>query len=87
VAGSPGLDFIVFAIPGAGVRTIALGSEPARALSVTIPIAAGGTPTFAVFVQAFDEIPFDPANRRACVRLKDDQGNTRGETSVAVTTQ
>jgi glucose/arabinose dehydrogenase len=56
--------------------------------SVTTPIAAGSTPTFAVFVGGSDRVPFSPAVNRIFVRLVDAvTGVTRGSTSVAVRTQ
>jgi len=54
---------------------------------VTIPIAAGATPTFAFFVTGADTVPFDPENNRIFVHFKDADGVTRGSTSVAVQTQ
>jgi len=56
--------------------------------SVTTPINAGQTPTFAVFVHGTGTlIPFDPVHNRVIVRFKDAGGVTRGATSVAVRTQ
>ena len=56
------------------------------AASVTTTIAAGATPTFAIFATATGDVPFDPANRRIFVSFTDSGGITRGSTSVAVTT-
>jgi hypothetical protein len=55
--------------------------------SVTTPIAANATPTFAVFGQASGAIAFDPVNNRIFVQFTDPGGKVRGETSVAVETQ
>ena len=63
------------------------GCMAAPAASVTVPIPAGATPTFAVFVAGAGTIPFDPAHNRVSVRLRDAAGVTRGLTSVAVRTQ
>jgi len=54
------------------------------ASTVTTSIAAGATPTFAVFATASDAIPFDPANNRIFVQFTDSTGAVRGSTSVAV---
>jgi hypothetical protein len=55
--------------------------------SVTTQIDANATPTFGIFVQGNDTVPFDPAANRIFVRFKDGSGVTRGSTSVAVRTQ
>jgi len=52
--------------------------------SVTVDIAAGETPTFAVFAQATAPIDFDPATARIFVRFVDGSGNEHGATSVAI---
>jgi hypothetical protein len=57
------------------------------AATVTTTIAAGATPTFAIFVSAVGSVPFDPASSRIFVRFKDGGSTTRGSTSVAVRTQ
>ncbi len=54
--------------------------------SVTVPIAANATPSFAFFVQGSGTVAFDPAVNRAFVRLRDALGNERGSTSVALRT-
>jgi hypothetical protein len=60
----------------------------APAPTVTVQIDSGQTPTFAVFVAANGTgIPFDPAKNRVFVRFKDENGVTRGSTSVAVRTK
>lgn len=58
-------------------------STPSSAGAV-LEIPAGDTPTFAVFVQAVGNIPFDPANNRALVRFFDSDDVLRGGTSVAL---
>ncbi len=55
--------------------------------SVTVAIGANATPTFAVFVQGQDVVPFDPATNRIFVRFKNAGGVILGSTSVAVRTQ
>lgn len=57
-----------------------------RSETVTVSIASGETPTFAVFVRADGNIPFDPTYNRVFVRFRDGLGLTRGATSVAVHT-
>ena len=47
-------------------------------------IGANETPTFSIFVTATDTFAPDFANKRIFVRFKDDGGETRGSTSVAV---
>jgi hypothetical protein len=59
-------------------------SPPAS--SVTTTINNGDTPTFSVFVESTDQIPFLPAENRINVTFKDTGGVTRGSTSVAVRT-
>jgi hypothetical protein len=54
--------------------------------SVTVPINAGATPTFGVFVTETGTITFSPATNRVFVRFKEG-GVTHGSTSVAVRTQ
>jgi hypothetical protein len=56
------------------------------ASTVSVSYAAGGTPTFSVFLQASGIIAFDPANSRVFVRFKDAEGGLHGSTSVAVET-
>jgi Glycosyl hydrolases family 18 len=56
----------------------------APAATVTVDIAAGATPTFAVFASATAAIPFDPAHNRIFVHFTDSTGAVRGATSVAV---
>jgi hypothetical protein len=67
--------------PGTGQCVSAVGP------TVTTPVNAGATPTFAVFVAGHGMIPFDPAVNRVFVRLTDAGGAVRGATSVAVRTQ
>lgn len=59
-------------------------SPPAS--NATTTIGAGATPTFAIFVNGDDFVPFDPANSRIFVRFNDAGDVTRGSTSVAVQT-
>jgi len=59
-----------------------LGSPAA---SVTLEIATGATPTFAIFAAAQGPIPFDPAVNRVVVAFTED-GVSRGSTSVAIRT-
>ena len=54
--------------------------------AVTTTIAAGGTPTFALFVTARGPVALDPASRRIFVRFRDREGIIRGSSSVAVAT-
>jgi len=53
---------------------------------VTTTIESNATPTFGVFVVGEGTVPFDPANNRIIVRFAEGDGDTRGLTSVAVTT-
>jgi CSLREA domain-containing protein len=53
---------------------------------VTTTIESNATPTFGVFVVSEGTVPFDPANNRIFVRFAEEDGDTRGLTSVAVTT-
>jgi Divergent InlB B-repeat domain len=55
--------------------------------SVTTTIAAGATPTFAIFVQGSGTVAFNPAVNRVFVQFQDAANATRGLTSVAVRTQ
>jgi sugar lactone lactonase YvrE len=56
------------------------------AQSLPISIAAGGSPTFSVFVGTSGSIPFAPGATRIFVRFLDSGGVSHGSTSVAVTT-
>ena len=89
-------------VPASRARLLALAlplsvsvcqTEPATgqclaqpAPSVTVPIPAGGTPSFAFFVSASGEVAFDPANNRVFARFLDALGVERGSTSLAVRT-
>jgi hypothetical protein len=53
---------------------------------VQLTIGANQTPTFAVFTFTQSTIANDPANNRVFIRFRDIGGNTRGSSSVAVTT-
>jgi CSLREA domain-containing protein len=55
--------------------------------SVSAQINATATPTFGIFVQGNDNVPFDPVANRIFVRFNDAGVVTRGSTSVAVRTQ
>jgi hypothetical protein len=55
--------------------------------SVTAQIAAGATPTFAVFAAGTGNIGFNPAVNRVFVRFRDEGNAVRGATSVAIRTQ
>ena len=55
--------------------------------AVAVPIGAGATPTFSVFVTGAGIVPFDPEHNRVFVRFADDQAVLRGATSVAVKTR
>jgi len=58
------------------------------AASLTTAIAAGATPTFAVFATARGTIPFDPAANRIFLRFRDSaSGQVVGATSVALRSQ
>jgi hypothetical protein len=67
--------------PGSGQCVSTMGP------TVTVPVNAGTTPTFAVFVGGHGTVPFDPATNRVFVRFTDGGGLVRGATSVAVRTQ
>jgi len=54
------------------------------ASTATTTIAGGATPTFAFFLTASGNIPFDPASNRAFVRFTDSGGIIRGSTSTAL---
>lgn len=54
---------------------------------VTTDIQAGETPTFGVFINAQGLVPFDPGVNRVNVRFRDQSGQIRGSTSVAIQTQ
>ena len=59
-------------------------NPPAPAATATTTIAAGETPTFAVFATATDTIPLDPAYSRIFVEFRDGGSILRGSTSTAV---
>jgi hypothetical protein len=67
--------------PATGQCTSAIGP------GVITTIDANATPTFGVFVTGIGTVPFDPKVNRIFVRFKDQDGITRGSTSVAVRTQ
>lgn len=64
--------------------TGACTSSPGASVSTTV--AAGATPTFAVFAAATGPIPLNPAAHRVYVRFRDGSGAVRGATSVAIRT-
>lgn len=55
------------------------------ASSVTLDMAAGATPTFAIFVGSSAPVPFAPATTRIYVDFADSGKASHGATSVAVT--
>jgi hypothetical protein len=57
------------------------------ALSVTVQIDAGATPTFAAFVIGGGIVPFDPALYRLFIVFTDAGNIVRGATSGALRTQ
>lgn len=57
------------------------------ATAVLTNIAPDATPTFSVFVNADDMVPFQPELNRVFVRFRDSSGEIRGSTSVAVSAQ
>ncbi len=67
--------------PGTGQCVSTMGAM------VAVPVNAGMTPTFAIFVRGHGTIPFDPATNRVFVHFTDASGRVRGATSVAVRTQ
>ena len=68
-------------------QTTAVGQcLSAPAATVPVSFAAGGTPTFSVFVSTSGAIPFAPGASRIFVRFEDTGGGSHGSTSVAVTT-
>ena len=56
------------------------------AASAATGIAAGATPTFALFITFTNEVALNPAINRLFVRFRDSGGTTRGSTSVALAT-
>ena len=54
--------------------------------SVSTLVNTDQTPTFGVFVQSTDAVPFSPGVNRVYVRFRDITGTVRGATSVAVRT-
>ncbi len=66
--------------PGTGLCTSAIGE------TVQTTIGPGETPTFAIFVLATGNVPFDPARNRIYVLFLEG-GIIRGATSVAVRTE
>jgi hypothetical protein len=56
-------------------------------LAATVSVGQNQTVTFSVFASGTGSVPFDPANNRLFLRLKDAGGITRGATNVAVRTQ
>ena len=56
------------------------------ATSVPVDFAAGGVPTFSIFVSATAPVAFAPGTSRIFVRFEDSSGASHGSTSVAVTT-
>ena len=56
-----------------------------QAPAVSLQVAAGATPTFAVFAQADGGAEFAPASNRVFVKFRDPAGAVRGSSSVAYT--
>jgi hypothetical protein len=89
--GAPGLLTVSATAEGLPVTITLCETNPATSICLAAPtpalqtqVAAGGTPTFGVFVSAADPIAFDPANHRVQVHLEGGGGG--GGTSVAVCT-
>ncbi|HEV8437701.1 MAG TPA: PQQ-dependent sugar dehydrogenase [Methylomirabilota bacterium] len=57
------------------------------AASLSLDIASGATPSFAVFATGTGTIPFAPETNRIYARFRDASGATRGATSAAVRTR
>ena len=82
--GSANLPLVISVCQTNSMAQCIVGPGP----SVTIPVAAGDTPTFSVFVSGTGtDIPSNAAINRIFARFKNSQSVISGETSVAVTTE
>jgi hypothetical protein len=93
-AGGPITVSATTAVVGLPVSILLCQTNPATgacitglASAVSANIAAGATPTFAIFITGLGNVPFDPAVNRVFVRFTDGGGVVRGATSVAIRTQ
>ena len=68
------------------VSSVCLAPPVPGETGVATSIGPNDTPTFGVFAAATQDIPLDAANSRVYVRFRDDGGEVRGATSVAIQT-
>jgi len=66
------------------VTSVCVNPSVPGAQAVSLDIAEGESPTFAVFASATEAIALDPANSRVFLRFRDELGVVRGVSSVAV---
>ena len=86
-SGDANLDVLILLCQTNPLTAVCINPGSASTSAVEVNMGEGETGTFAIFVSGNEQLDFNPANNRIFVRFKDEQGLTRGATSVAIRTK